>query len=455
MQRNLARTSSELGSTFERLSSGLRINRASDDAAGLAVASSLGINKRVFYQGVRNLNDGLSLLNVAEGSLGQLSNIVIRQRELAEQSANGVLSDGQRSALDLEAQSLFEEYERILSSTEFNGQNLLNGTIGSVALQAGFGGNGVLNALIREGETTVGSVTEGLGTYTDNVRSWGANVNVVEAPTFLVGDLNNDGIKDIVALKAVQPVIGTIRTQIAFFLGEDGGTTFTLDDTATFDSTYTGVLTDVSIKANLFDIGGDGDLDLRIFTQVQSTGASPINTGYIQNRTVEDGTFNMNPGLTFQLGMVTANNSATKSGDFNNDGVNDQVTASGADANIRIQDTQTYISTIFEGESLEQSSFSLQTQSSALDALSSLESNLDLINTIVSRIGASQSRIGTSVGVLQVSAENMASAESQITDADVAFESARLIRLNLLQQASAAILAQANNQPAIALSLLS
>lgn len=454
VQRGLSHANRELGLTFERLSSGLRINRASDDAAGLSVASGLGVNRRVFNQGVRNLNDGISLLNVAQGSLGQLSNIVIRQSELAEQAANGVLSETQRAALDLEAQTLFEEYERILNTTEFNGLNLLNGAFGSFTLQGGFGESGELDAVLRQGETTSDYVFEGLGMYTDYNRNWGGNTNIIASPTFLVGDLNNDGIDDIVAMKARASAPGQITTEVGFFLGEDGGTAFVLDDSATYISHYTGALSAVNIKAQFFDEQADGDLDVRISTTIVSSGTSEFLSGYIQNLTIEGGSFNMAAGLTGALNPISNKDSATVQGDFNNDGIQDQVTASASGAVISIQDTQSILSEVFVGESLEQTEFSLATQNGARSALETLKTNLNLINEIAARIGSSQSRVDTAAGVLQVSAENMAAAESQIMDADISFESAKLLRLSLLQQASVAILAQANQQPAIALRVL-
>ena len=99
-QRRFAKSSQSLQDSFTRLSSGLRINRSSDDAAGLAIAESLNVDSRVFAQGIRNLNDGISLLNVAEAATGEISNILFRLRELATQSANGTLSKEQRGALD-------------------------------------------------------------------------------------------------------------------------------------------------------------------------------------------------------------------------------------------------------------------------------------------------------------------------------------------------------------------
>lgn len=127
-QRKLAQNTADLARVFERLSSGQRINRASDDAAGLAIADGLNASSRVYTQGIRNFNDGLSVLSIADGATTELANIVIRIKELASQAANGVYSHTQRSALDAEAQALAEEYARIARSTEFNGMRLFDGS---------------------------------------------------------------------------------------------------------------------------------------------------------------------------------------------------------------------------------------------------------------------------------------------------------------------------------------
>src|SRR5580693_958213 len=112
-QRRLAESTASLQQSFERLSSGLRINTASDDAAGLAIASSLNVDSRVYSQGVRNTNDALSFYSIAEGALNSLVDITTRLKELAQQSSNGVLSFTQRKSLDAEAQALGKEYQRI------------------------------------------------------------------------------------------------------------------------------------------------------------------------------------------------------------------------------------------------------------------------------------------------------------------------------------------------------
>jgi flagellin len=118
-QRGLASATSSLSTNFTRLSSGLRINKASDDAAGLAIVADLNVDKKIYTQGVRNINDGISYLNIAEGAVGELKNILFRLRELSTQSSNGTLGSAQRQALNSESEALIEEYSRILEVTEF------------------------------------------------------------------------------------------------------------------------------------------------------------------------------------------------------------------------------------------------------------------------------------------------------------------------------------------------
>lgn len=138
-QKNLASTGRGLHTAFERLSSGLRINRAMDDAAGLAIAESLKADSRIASVAMRNANDGISIIAIADGAIGQITNILSRLAELAEQAANGVYGNNQRSALQLEFTALMSEMERIAMTTEFNGMKILSGGA-TVAFQVGFDG---------------------------------------------------------------------------------------------------------------------------------------------------------------------------------------------------------------------------------------------------------------------------------------------------------------------------
>ncbi len=141
-QRNLTDSTGRLRQAYERLSSGLRINRAKDDAAGLAIAESLKADSRVATVGIRNANDGISIISITDGAVAQITNILSRLSELAQESANGVYSNGQRSALQLEFSALLSEVERIAITTEFNGVKLLSGGQ-SIVFQVGFDGSSI------------------------------------------------------------------------------------------------------------------------------------------------------------------------------------------------------------------------------------------------------------------------------------------------------------------------
>ena len=138
-QRNLYNTTTKFHKSMERLSSGMRINRSGDDAAGLAISESLKSDIRAMQQASRNAADGVSLVQVAEGALDEVNNILLRIRELAEQAATETLGDQERAYLDQEYQELLNEVDRIAATAEFNGIKLLDGTAGSLDVQVGIG----------------------------------------------------------------------------------------------------------------------------------------------------------------------------------------------------------------------------------------------------------------------------------------------------------------------------
>jgi len=271
-QRRLALASEDLGRTFEKLSSGQRINRASDDAAGLAIADSLRARQRVATVAIRNANDGISTIGIADSALGQIGNVLSRLAELAEQSANGVFSTTQRSALQNEFVALASEIERIALTTEFNGVKLISGGL-AVTLQVGF------------------------------------------------------------------------------------------DSSSTSQISFTGV------QGTLAALG------------LASPGQSAL-------------TYSIS-GASIELGQSAAR--------------------------------------------------------AALDAVNNAIASLASTRGV---LGAVESRLGVAINNLTVARENFAAAESRIRDVDVATEAAELTRLSILQQAGAAVLAQANQQPTLALSLL-
>jgi len=146
-QRNLSKASVSLGRNFEHLSTGKRIARASDDAAGLAISTRLSAQVRSLQQASRNANDGISMVQTAEGSLGEIANVLSRARELAVQSANGTLSATDKDGLQQEFANLLNQVNQISSSTSFNGISLLDGSTPSISLQIGAGTTGGTDTL--------------------------------------------------------------------------------------------------------------------------------------------------------------------------------------------------------------------------------------------------------------------------------------------------------------------
>jgi flagellin len=148
-QRQLVRSGSELSNAMERLSSGKRINNAADDAAGLAISNRMTSQIRGLNQAVRNANDGISMIQTAEGALDETTNILHRMRELSIQAANGIYDDKDRASLDAEVQQLIQELDRIAKTTTFNGQPLLDGSMRNVELQVGSQANQTIGINIQ------------------------------------------------------------------------------------------------------------------------------------------------------------------------------------------------------------------------------------------------------------------------------------------------------------------
>ena len=149
--RSLNAATTEVSSLFERLSSGKRINKASDDPAGLAMSSMLHTTARVYTQAVRNVNDGISFFNVADDAVSSLKDILTRLSELSTQASNGTATDEQRQAMDKEAQALQAEYGRIVDTTNYNSMPVFSS--GDVTIQAGYGAEAAITVNISSAYT--------------------------------------------------------------------------------------------------------------------------------------------------------------------------------------------------------------------------------------------------------------------------------------------------------------
>ncbi len=287
-QRRLQLSGNQLEGVFLRLSTGQRINVASDDAAGLAIADSLNADSRIYNQAVRNLNDGLSLLNIADAALAELTNITVRLEELATQSANGVYDDEQRAALDGEAQALSKEFFRITRTTEFNGQKLFTGENPNLTLQAGRGDNAILDVNIG-GAIGSGSFDEGSSLNSSGTLSIG----------FALGDVNGDGFVDVVKGSG-EPGNGFN----VVLLGTGNGT-FSESQTLSTLNQFSGTVL-------LEDINRDGNLDLLGVELDLSSNDSFLGVRLGNG----DGSFS--ELSTFDLGMAEAVSAVI--GDVNGDG---------------------------------------------------------------------------------------------------------------------------------------
>ncbi|MCS6893261.1 MAG: flagellin [Deltaproteobacteria bacterium] len=199
-QRNLYLATEGLNTTYARLSSGLRINRAKDDAAGLAIAESLKADQKLASVAIRNANDGISIVAITDAAIDQISKILTRLAELAEQSANGVYDNVQRSALSREFHELMSEVERIALTTEFNGLKLLSGG-GTVTLQVGLDGSS-LSQITYSG---IQATLQALG-----LANTGSSAHIYS----ILGTTNNDSqIAARSALDALRSAIATCNRQ--------------------------------------------------------------------------------------------------------------------------------------------------------------------------------------------------------------------------------------------------
>ncbi|AQT59451.1 flagellar biosynthesis protein FliC [Cellvibrio mixtus] len=211
-QRQLMNSGNALDKATERLSSGQRINSAKDDAAGLAISNRMTSQIRGLDQAIRNANDGVSLVQTAEGALQEVTNMLQRIRELSIQSANGIYNDADRKTLDAEVQQLKKEMDRISETTSFNGQKLLDGTLGKTFLQVGSQANETMDVSIGSFSTTSMGGTSGdiVGESVTGVGTSHAT-EIASLNALLAGDLLVNGT----AIKPITPAADTLNEALA------------------------------------------------------------------------------------------------------------------------------------------------------------------------------------------------------------------------------------------------
>ena len=402
-QRNLSVSQNSLSTSMQRLSSGLRINSAKDDAAGLAISERMTTQIRGLNQAARNANDGVSLAQTAEGALGTIGNNLQRIRELAVQSRNATNSTEDRGALQKEVAQLKDEIDRVASTTAFNGTKLLDGSFTEKAFQVGANAGERINI-----DSIVNAQSRSLGDYYQATTA--TALTGAQATTAVVGATN---LSD--------------STAASFALIADGAITITLGGSGANPETFDlNNISAVSVAMTENTAAGVTAANDAAAAQRLSDVAKAINeaTGGRVTASVESGgklkitsleEFEFAGAAAATTGLDAADVSAKTTG-FKDVSV---ATAEGADETILAMDA-------------------------ALKAVNSARADL----------GAIQNRFESVVSNLGVNSENLSASRSRIMDADFAQETANLSRSQILQQAGTAMVAQANQLPQGVLALL-
>ncbi len=440
-QRNLFRTQKGLDVSLQRLSSGLRINSAKDDAAGLAISQRFTSQIRGQTQAIRNANDGISLVQIAESSLVEVTNNLQRIRELSVQSANATFSDTDRLALQQEVGELIQEIDRVGRSTNFNGVKLLDGSFANKVFQTGdqVGDNIAISGKIN-------TTKAGLRLTTATATQQGTAVG---AANLIAGDLVVNGL-DVGAVaadaKAIADRIATLKSSLsATATNDQTGIAFTtvtapasqadyllkLDGNAVNLTYGAGNVTAQNVADAINEISG--------YTASVVAGALDISKEDGSNFTLEEsGTLAGAEGLAAAATTYRGTVSVTSTDEALNISGNDPSKAGLAAESITQATNTLRIDTVDGAEAM----------------ITAVDAALQQVNSNRASLGAVQNRFDSVVTSLQTSIESLSAARSRILDADFAAETANLTKNQILQQAGIAMLSQANQLPQNILSLL-
>jgi flagellin len=452
-QRNLTRAQGGLEKSIQRLSTGLRINNAADDAAGLAISDRLSAQIRGLNQAVRNANDGVSALQTADGSVNEVSNLLQRARELAVQSANDSNSSTDRTSLNAEVSNILAELDRLASTVQFNSKKLLDGTFTNAQFQIGANAYETVTFSIASVNTVdlgakvlQGNSMSGTG-FTDLTSTSAITVNgvaiTVGAQTSIEGVINainnRTGDTGVAASKNSQTIV--VDTGFAGLIAGESGTltlngiaislsTGNADAASVFVNTVNGYSNQTGVVAATNSVGvtftrsGGGTISFQETTGTFGVGDTVASTA--------SRTFNAGYTLSVDLSRTLSVVSSTVNDDL---GFTTAVTSTAV--------TEKRLNAV-----------SISNVSGANDAIETIDFALTRLNRLRGDIGAVQNRFLSAISSLSVASENLSAARSRIRDADVAQETAELTRNQILIQAGVSVLAQANQLPAVALSLL-
>ena len=447
-QRNMMGTQNSLSTSIERLSTGLRINSAKDDAAGLAIAERFTSSLRGLSVAQRNANDGISFAQTAEGALDVIGNNLQRIRELAVQSLNDSNTEADRAALDQEVQQLTAEVKRIAENTTFNGRNILDGSLDSLNFQIGAERGQTLaisgvdaRASELSGKQLAVTGTQRMdvnfGTLTDITINGGAAIDlqsvtnrqgVIDAinNAYPDGTVQAKGLETKVTLGAFAAVDGEKVTigSTDFTISTSGGGT---NDTAAK------LVASINASTELGDI--TASLDSSNNLVLTSASGADIKVEESVDGLLDGTTTDYTTAKTFTGGIEISSSLKT-------------LTIGGTDK------TTLGLTAAAADQTLSIDSVSVTSRFNANNALVALDGAIDMVTSMRADLGAIQNRFENVIEVAAVQNENLSAARSRIQDADFAAETANLTRAQILQQAGLASLAQANASPQAVLSLL-
>ena len=474
-QRNLGMNQSSLSTAIQRLSSGLRINSAKDDAAGLAISERFTSQIKGLDQAVRNANDGISLAQTAEGAMKASGDILQRVRELSVQSANATNSAGDRQAIQAEVGQLVSELDRISQTTEFNGQKLLDGSFGTQQFQvgananqtitaatanlrtSGYGNNQVLAAGGAGTLAAAGANSTTAGSLAINGALGSAVITVVVNST---AKANADLIN---AQKTSTGVGATARNDTSLAFASTGAYTLTLQsDNATtqavsFSVSATGTSDGLAAAVSAIN---DQSSKTGLTAALNSAGTAVVLTNASGNDMSISDTTVANAGNVTVQKLDSTGTASGGSAVLTADTTAGTATVVGyitldAEKSFAADVTTSSILSADAGSTLNKvADLDVTTFTKATDALKTVDSAISFISGQRAKLGALQSRFETTINNLSVTSENLSASRSRILDADFAKETANLSRAQILQQAGTAMVAQANQLPQQVLQLL-
>ena len=502
-QRNLSASQTNLAKSMQRLSSGLRINSAKDDAAGLAISDRMTSQIRGLNQATRNANDGISLAQTAEGAMQESTNILQRMRELAVQSANDTNSASDRASLQSEVDQLKQELTRIAETTTFNGKKLLDGSMISAQFQVGanagetisFGIGSARSTDLGNHSLTTNNATAAQGIEVATAAATASAANNVEAQDLtIVGKEGSEVVKvaagdsaakiaeavntqsektGVTATAKTTATLGTLSADGSVSLNLQGTNTTAIGITATvLKDDLSNLASAINEQAGNTGITAKLSDDKKSITLEQSAGYDIKISDFVHGGAGvggTDATFKVTGSegiavaLTDTAGADAAAETAAIAANTDSTTVGGQVSfASSASFNVT-SSIANAAGSIFNNATANAANVSTLQSINTLDitsvdgsskAIEAVDGALMQIDNMRGDLGAVQNRFESTIANLQNISENISAARSRILDADIAQETSKMTSQNILQQAGVSILAQANQAPQLALSLL-